>query len=199
MQTRPKRADVRAKIIAAARESFARQGYQRTNIGEVAARAGFSKGAVYSNFGGKSDLFTAVVNEQTSAVTGSVLASAQHLATAIVEPESVARIAADLTRQVTDSESTLAMLADFRSLAATDPQLAAVYGRLRTGQRQHLLEDLRRRAAELEVDIDFTEAAANLLLSVVQSLASEYAAAPEATPPELITETLQIAIRGVLR
>ncbi|SDS60117.1 DNA-binding transcriptional regulator, AcrR family [Microlunatus soli] len=199
VQTRPKRSDVRARIIAAARESFLRNGYQRTNLGEVAAQAGFSKGAVYSNFGGKSDLFTEVINEQTSAVTGSVLASSRRLASVIADPTAVARIADDLTEQIIGGESTLAMLAEVRVLASTDPELSEVYGRLRSTQRQHLLDDLRRRAADLGLEIDFDEARANLLLTLVQSLATEYAAAPDAMPPSLIADTLQIAIRGVLR
>lgn len=198
-QPRPKRADVRARIIAAARDSFARNGYQRTNLGEVAARAGFSKGAVYSNFGGKSDLFTAVINEQTSAVTGSVLASSQQLASAIADPAGIAQIAEKLTGQVIRGESTLAMLAEFRTLAGSDPSLSEVYGRLRRAQRQHLLDDLRRRSDELGLDVTFDEAAANLLLTVVQSLATEYAASADAMPPELIKATLEIAIGGVLR
>lgn len=198
VQSRPKRADVRARLIAAARESFLKNGYQRTNLGEVAAQAGFSKGAVYSNFDGKADLFTEVINEQTSAVTGSVLASSRQLAIAIADPAAVARIADDLTSQIVSGESTLAMLAEFRVLASTDPELSEVYGRLRNTQRRHLLDDLRCRAVDLGLEIDFDEPAANLLLTLVQSLATEYAASPAAMPPQLIADTLRIAIRGVL-
>lgn len=199
VQARPKRADVRARIIAAARESFLKNGYQRTNLGEVAAQAGFSKGAVYSNFGGKSDLFTEVINEQTSAVTGSVLASSHRLAIAVADPAAITQIADELTSQIVNGESSLALLAELRTLAGADPELSEVYGSLRSVQRRHLLDDLRQRADELGLEVDFDEAVANLLLTLVQSLAIEHVAAPDAMPASLITETLQVAIRGVLR
>ena len=199
VQQRPRRADVRARLLAAAREAFLENGYRRTNLGEVAARAGFSKGAVYSNFGGKTDLFAEVINDQTSAMAESVLASSPKLAAALDDPGVVQEIAADLTAAIIGTGAALTMLAEFRSLAADDRQLAETYGRLRQSQRRLLMQDLRHRATELQLEVDFDEAAATLLLTVVQGLAVEHATAPEAMPPELVERTLQYAIRGILR
>ena len=196
---RPKRADVRARIVAAARDSFLRNGYQRTNLGEVAASAGFSKGAVYSNFGGKTDLFTEVINEQTGAATDAVLASSDRLVAAVRDPAGIAALAADLTDQIVRHEPTHSLLAEFRSLATGDPELAEVYAAMRESQRERLLQDLRSRAAELDLDVHFDDAAATLLLTLAQSLAIEHAVSAKAMPPELIKETLQTAIRGVLQ
>jgi AcrR family transcriptional regulator len=199
VQSRPKRADVRARILTSAQQSFLENGYQRTNLGEVAARAGFSKGAVYSNFGGKAELFAAVINEQTGAATEAVLASADQLVAAVRDPDGIDDLAAALTQQIVEHQSTHSLLAEFRSLAAGDPGLATMYGRMRQDQRQQLLDDLRQRAAELGLDVSFDPASATLLLTVAQSLAIEHAASREAMPPELIKETLVTAIRGVLR
>jgi AcrR family transcriptional regulator len=199
LQQRPRRADVRARLLAAAREAFSENGYRRTNLGEVAARAGFSKGAVYSNFGGKTDLFAEVINDQTSATAESVLSSSSKLAAALDDPAVVQEIATDLAAAIIGNSAALTMLAEFRSLAADDRQLAETYGRLRRAQRRLLVDDLRHRAAELELEVDFDEAAAALLLTVVQALAVEHATAPEAMPKELVERTLQYAIRGILR
>ncbi|QDP94949.1 TetR/AcrR family transcriptional regulator [Microlunatus elymi] len=196
---RPKRADVRARIVAAARDSFLHNGYQRTNLGEVAARAGFSKGAVYSNFGGKTDLFTAVINEQTGAATDAVLGSSEHLVAAVRDPAGIALLAAELTDRIVEHETTHTLLAEFRSLAGGDPELAAAYGQIRESQRERLLTDLRSRAAELGLEVDFDEAAATLLLTLTQALAIEHAVAPNAMPPELIKNALLTAIRGILQ
>jgi TetR/AcrR family transcriptional regulator, transcriptional repressor of aconitase len=54
----------RAKLLAAARVLFAQNGYGMTSLDRIAEEAGFSKGAVYSNFSGKEDLFLAVLEEQ---------------------------------------------------------------------------------------------------------------------------------------
>lgn len=196
-QPRPKRADVRARILAAAREVFLRDGYQRANLGEIAARAGFSKGAVYSNFGGKADLFTAVINEHTSTLIDTALTSSEHLVAAVTDPAAIDQVAADVADTVVANAPSLTMLMEFRSLAAGHPELAAVYTRLRTEQRQNLLADLRRRTAGTAARID--EPAGALILSLVQSLSAEHAVAPDAMPRTLIKDTIRIAIKGILQ
>src|SRR5258708_26465376 len=59
-----RRALTRQHLLAAASEVFARRGYAAATIDEVAERAGFSKGAVYSNFSSKEHLLMAVMQEQ---------------------------------------------------------------------------------------------------------------------------------------
>ncbi len=46
--------------------TFSRDGYHGASLEEIADTAGFSKGAVYSNFGGKSELFLAVLDYNLS-------------------------------------------------------------------------------------------------------------------------------------
>lgn len=55
------RALTRARLLEAADGMFQQKGYLRSSVEEVAELAGFSKGAVYSNFRGKPDLFLAVL------------------------------------------------------------------------------------------------------------------------------------------
>ena len=50
----------RDELVDAAERLFSRQGFHATSIDAVAAEAGFTKGAVYSNFASKEDLFFAV-------------------------------------------------------------------------------------------------------------------------------------------
>jgi AcrR family transcriptional regulator len=42
---------------------FSRRGYEKASLDEVAEEAGFTKGAVYSNFKGKEDLFLATIDQ----------------------------------------------------------------------------------------------------------------------------------------
>ena len=49
------------EILAAALASFAERGFAATRLEDVAARAGISKGTLYLYFGGKEELFEAVV------------------------------------------------------------------------------------------------------------------------------------------
>jgi AcrR family transcriptional regulator len=50
----------RAAVLAAARAVFARDGFHGATLERVAEAAGFTKGAVYSAFASKADLFLAV-------------------------------------------------------------------------------------------------------------------------------------------
>jgi AcrR family transcriptional regulator len=64
MRTVPTRAERRARtrteLIDAAERLFTAHGFHATSLDSVAAEAGFTKGAVYSNFASKEDLFFAV-------------------------------------------------------------------------------------------------------------------------------------------
>jgi len=73
------RAQTRARLIAVGREHFLCHGLGGAVAEKIAEDAGYSRGALYSNFDGKEDLFLAVINEQKSrhfAVFESLLNSA---------------------------------------------------------------------------------------------------------------------------
>ena len=53
--------DKAAAILAAATETFARYGYRRTSMADVAAEAGMSRAALYLHFKNKEDIFTSLV------------------------------------------------------------------------------------------------------------------------------------------
>jgi AcrR family transcriptional regulator len=55
-----RRAETRERLIDAAERRFKRDGFHATSVDAVAEEAGFTKGAVYSNFASKEALFFAV-------------------------------------------------------------------------------------------------------------------------------------------
>lgn len=63
---RPKRKDVRRGILDAAVPVLAQKGMDKATLDDVAAAAGFTKGAVYSNFSTKDDLLFAILQDQIS-------------------------------------------------------------------------------------------------------------------------------------
>jgi AcrR family transcriptional regulator len=56
-------AQTRSQLIATARQMFFTDGYHPTSLEKVADAAGYSKGAVYSNFRNKEELCAAVLDE----------------------------------------------------------------------------------------------------------------------------------------
>lgn len=63
-QGRPGRAEVRRRLLDAALGVFAEHGYANARLDDVAAAAGLTKGAIYSNFTGKDDIFFAMLDAQ---------------------------------------------------------------------------------------------------------------------------------------
>lgn len=59
----------RSALIAAARPLFAEHGYAGLSAGEIVAGAGLTRGALYHHFGGKKELFAAVVEQVEAELT----------------------------------------------------------------------------------------------------------------------------------
>src|SRR5680860_877655 len=59
-----RRAMTRRYLLDAAAIVFGRKGFQTATLDKVASTAGFSKGAVYSNFKSKDDLFLALIDDR---------------------------------------------------------------------------------------------------------------------------------------
>lgn len=56
----PRRAATHERLVTAATKVVARRGFHAATVDEIADEAGYSVGALYSNFDGKDDLFLAV-------------------------------------------------------------------------------------------------------------------------------------------
>ena len=63
-----KREITRGQLISAAEFLFIERGFHATSVDEIALEAGYTKGAVYSNFGSKEDLFFAVYERRADRV-----------------------------------------------------------------------------------------------------------------------------------
>src|ERR1700687_1667050 len=59
--------ETQARLLNAAEEVFVRDGYESAQLDEIAATAGRSKGAVYTHFKSKEDLFLALFEHRTQA------------------------------------------------------------------------------------------------------------------------------------
>jgi AcrR family transcriptional regulator len=60
MSRAERREQTRQELLTAAEACFVTRGFHATSVDQVAERAGYTKGAVYSNFTAKEDLFFAV-------------------------------------------------------------------------------------------------------------------------------------------
>jgi AcrR family transcriptional regulator len=89
-----RREQTRQELLTAAEACFVTRGFHATSVDQVAERAGYTKGAVYSNFASKEDLFFAVYQRRvehalTEVAPGLRQAGPEHaldwLATSMIE------------------------------------------------------------------------------------------------------------------
>ena len=67
MTKKKAKADVRQRLLEAAIQEFAQNGYDAANINTISLNAGFAKGTIYNYFPSKMELMLAILEESGSA------------------------------------------------------------------------------------------------------------------------------------
>jgi AcrR family transcriptional regulator len=171
-RTRPTRGEVRDRILEAASKVFAAEGFAGATIDAIGQAAGFTKGAVYSNFGSKDELFLALLDREFEL-------RGEQIATALESGGDTAAAAHALSRSVLDSVHDHAdyyvLFVEYWLRAVRDPEL-----------RERLIA--RRRAAAAQQADNFVGSAATTSGRPLADLAQL-----------VVTMNLGIAMEEVLR
>jgi AcrR family transcriptional regulator len=114
------KARTQERLLLAARKVFLERGFHAASVAEIAEEAGFTTGAIYSNFGGKDDLFLAMLDGELSD-----RAESQRLrATEAASFEEMVRAAArDLHRAGARDPAMTPLIVEFWTYAASKPEL----------------------------------------------------------------------------
>lgn len=113
----------RDALISAAAEVFTRKGFNGASLDEIADAAGFTKGAVYSNFGSKEELLHAVIGHvKDTMLVGVADAMDSEGGDPVRDAEAAASIWAKLLHR---SEEVLALSLELRLYALRNPQAQA--------------------------------------------------------------------------
>ncbi len=167
---RPERADVRERVLAAGRAVFAEVGFHKATLDAIAGRAGFSKGAVYSNFASKDDLFLTLLQHDVADMQAT-LGQALHDGSL---DDDLRLLAATVLGWAADGRAQL-VFAEFRAHAAHEPALARRTAEARAALVESTADQLAAavvaRGARLTVP---PSEAAVLLLALVNGLALEH-------------------------
>lgn len=201
MTTRPRREDVRTAILEHAARSFEQDGYARSSLARIAAQAGYTKGAVYSSFAGKPDLFATACAAQFERVTTDAMAG---MADALDDPGMprdalVERMTDALTQIVlTTSGDWASLLHEFQAAGLREPTVGAAYRDLTTRRRDFLADLMsRHRALQSAPAAQVTHSAA-MLLMVMHALTVERRLAPDTLQAEDVRRTLAAAVHSLL-
>ncbi len=191
VQRRPK--DVRRRLLDAAMDVFAREGFHAATLDGVAARAGLTKGAVYSNFAGKRELFLALLEEQVARraqLAMSVLSAAPAGPGSDV-PATVAELAARLSEIGAAEPDWQLLYIEFWSFAMRDPEAHRLLAAARRQLRQTIAElaSTAHRRFGLDTGIP-ADQWATIILGLSNGLALERLIDPGAVPDDLLAVIL---------
>ncbi|HEY1689388.1 MAG TPA: TetR/AcrR family transcriptional regulator [Solirubrobacteraceae bacterium] len=191
------KAQTRERLLDAARTVFARRGFHGASVEEIAAEAGFSTGALYSNFEGKEDLFLVLMDHVIDTY-------AQEISSEVDGRSTVAERARDGARhwmEIVEREPEMLMLfVEFWAYAARDPgareRVAASFARV----RQVLTRLIADGAQEFDLRLELpAEHLAIAIDALADGIARQKLADPDAIPDDLMGKVLSLLLAGATR
>jgi AcrR family transcriptional regulator len=192
---RAQRRDGRETLLATAADVFAERGFREASMDEIAARAGYSKGAVYWHFPSKDDLFFALVEER---IDKPILEAVRRLESARPDQDMAPEADRVFAHLLGPERQVLLLDHEYWAQAARDPKLRARYAARRAELRCALARALEARMAHLGAPPlgQRADGMAAALLGLARGLAQQRLLDPEAVPDTLYGETLALIYRG---
>jgi AcrR family transcriptional regulator len=185
----------RERLLASAARVFGRRGFHAASVEEVAEEAGFSKGAVYSNFAGKEELFLAMVDARFE----QRLAEVRRAVAESGPPGKAARRAGtEFLQTVAADPDWLPLFLEVWSYAQRNPAVRRrLVARVRS-LREAIADIMSARAAELGAELPVpAEQLATMTFAMSTGIAVERALDPGSVPAELYGEMLELFFLGV--
>jgi len=179
------RAATRRRLLDAATAVVAGRGFHAATVDAIAAEAGYSVGAIYSNFGGKDDLFLAVFDEHAAWFE-------QVMADAGAETSAVEALLAE--------EDQFLVFVSFWSYAVRTPKVKRRLASRMARFREHVGRVIEERAdAQGKTLAGGPDQVALLALALFRGIALERLAARDAVPDGLLAGTLDALLDTAAR
>lgn len=199
MSPRLTRAEQREKtrscLVEAAAKVFSRRGYDKASLDEVAEEAGFTKGAVYSNFKGKEDLFLATIDAHFE----ERLRSIKRVLAEEPDEQGTAHAAGmDFMDKLNRDSEYFALFFEFWAYAQRNPTVKKKF--LPRVQRfRSALAELFEAKSDAGLELPIPSAhLASMLIAMAAGVAMERELDPKAVPDDMYAVMLQNFFRGML-
>jgi AcrR family transcriptional regulator len=146
---RQKQAETRSSLLRSATKLFCRHGLEGASVEEVAQDAGYTKGAFYSNFKSKEELFLVMLDEKF----GSELERVDRLLAGTGEPDHEARTAAaDFVRYIHSDPEWPRLYFEFVAYAARNDDFRQELATRHRALRARLTEIYRRWSSDFPAE-----------------------------------------------
>jgi AcrR family transcriptional regulator len=196
-ETRKQRQErTRVELIEAAGRVFARRGYHGASVVEIAAEAGYTTGAVYSNFKGKEELFLALNDHELEMR----LADYRTVVDAVDSPQGVEQTASGRFGDfIRDDPDWPLLFFEFWAYGARNRKLRGEFVKQRSAEVKIIAEAVERQTAEAGVELPLpAEQVAVGIGALINGLAFERVLDPDSVPDELFGLILSRLIVGLL-
>lgn len=195
-----KQARTRAELIAAAAEVFARRGYKGASVEEIAEEAGYSHGAVYSNFSGKAELFLAVFEDYMAERVRELAATQVALADDAPLEERARALADQWMDRLARNPDSVVLHMEFISHAGRDPELARRFGTRSSAMREAVARYIRQYREEAEAKPPLSaDDLAMILRALGIGLGVESLVSPDAVRHDLYGDFVELLVQSFLR
>ena len=176
---------------------FARRGYRQAGVDEIAAEAGYSKGALYWHFSGKEELLRTLLEERIDLPMREMVSL---LESAPPDRDMSIEAAREFARQLGEDRDAVLLDREYWSLAIRDPEIRARYAARQTELRDTLARALEARARHLGAPAlpMPAEAVARIVMSVIGGLSVDELIEPGTVRPELLGEALAVIYAGLV-
>jgi AcrR family transcriptional regulator len=195
MTREERRLQTRERLLAAAAEVFASRGYHAASVDQVAERAGFTTGAVYSAFGSKEELFLGVVEEH---MRRSVAAMEAAVADRPTVDDRVREGAAHWMDLVARTPEMVLLHTEFWAFAVRDarvrPRVAAYYAEVRAALCRLLDAGARELGLRLTMPVEDVAIAVEAL---ADGIARQRLSDPAAVSDDLFARLLGVLLQSV--
>jgi AcrR family transcriptional regulator len=190
---RPPRSATRQALLAAAVTVFARQGIARTTLSEIAAEAGLTKGAVYSNFASKDELLLAIMeNHLIERMRDATSVFAGELSTPDAVREAGARLLTALVADATWHQ----LLLEYWTLAVHDETVMTQLARRRRELRATIAAAISSAADAHAVTLPISpDQLAVTLMALSNGYAVERSIDEAAVPADLFEKVLTLLVQ----
>jgi AcrR family transcriptional regulator len=187
-----KKARTRRRLLDAAAEVFAHRGFAATSLDEVAEVAGFSKGAVYSNFAGKEDLFLSVLDEHVTRQMLDIRGEIDVTRTAGEQVMEAGQRFMDLFQR---ERAWYLLSFEFLVYAARNPEFQVEFAARQRAQREAVVAMLEENAAAMEIPMSLPpERMAVALEALANGIAFAKLADEQGVPDDLVGELFAVLV-----
>ncbi|MGI8622568.1 MAG: TetR/AcrR family transcriptional regulator [Solirubrobacteraceae bacterium] len=189
------KARTRKRLIASARKAFLRRGFYGSSMETIAEEAGYTVGALYSQFDGKGELFVAVFEEYVAGRAAEIQAAAD---AALPVEQQTAEAAAQWVEKLITEPAWFPLFIEFWSHSLRNPELQAKFAVPLGAVRVAVERIVERYAEERGIELPLPAGQiATAIKALGNGIALEKTADPDAVPDALFGEFLAIFLLGL--